>query len=157
MPTDDVQIKSIPAVRLAELTGVAAGFEPGSISPVIRPLYHELIERLTRNGITPVGPAIAYYEDAPDGGVLVHAGLPVDAEPTGSQDFSIVDLPPLRQAATIVHRGSMENVMASIQTLSRWIDSNGYASAGYNREFYLEIGDDEQGWVTELQEPITRR
>src|SRR5947209_13863728 len=39
MPSDDVQIKHIPAVRVAELTGVAASFEPESISPIIQPLY----------------------------------------------------------------------------------------------------------------------
>ena len=40
MPADDVQIKRIPAVRVAELTAVAASFEPASIGPVIGPLYH---------------------------------------------------------------------------------------------------------------------
>jgi hypothetical protein len=28
----------------------------------------------------------------------------------------------------------MDNVMPTIQTLARWIDANGYCSAGYNRE-----------------------
>jgi DNA-binding transcriptional MerR regulator len=59
------------------------------------------------------------------------------------------------RAATIVHRGSMDNVMATIQTLARWIDDNGYRSAGYPRELYLECPDDQDKWVTELQAPIT--
>jgi effector-binding domain-containing protein len=96
--------------------------------------------------------AVAYYEDAPEGGaVLVHATLPVD--PDAGQGFSIVDLPEIEQAVTIVHRGSMDDVMPTIQTLARWIDANGYRSAGY-RELYLEIGEDRDAWVTELQEPI---
>jgi DNA-binding transcriptional MerR regulator len=78
MPTDDVQIKRIPRVRDAELTGTAGSFEPESISPVIGPLYDELCDRLDRAGLTPTGPATAYYEDSPDSdGVLVHATLPV--------------------------------------------------------------------------------
>jgi DNA-binding transcriptional MerR regulator len=155
MPTDDIQIKRIPAVRVAELTGTAASFEPGAISPVIQPLYDELANRLGRAGLTPVGPAIAYYEDAPDGnGVIIHAALPVNADPRDDQDFSVVDLPAIETAATIVHRGSMDNVLATIQSLARWIDANGYRSAGYNREFYLECGTDHQTWVTELQEPV---
>jgi DNA-binding transcriptional MerR regulator len=153
MPTDDIQIKTIPAVRLAELSGVAESFEPDSITPVIRPLYDELVCALGRAGVTPVGPATAWYEDAPGGGVLVHAGLPVAAAPAEGQEFTVVDLPAI-QAATIVHRGSMETVLSSIQTLSRWIEAHGYSSAGYNREFYLEIGDDPETWVTELQEPV---
>ena len=36
----------------------------------------------------------------------------------------------------------------------RWIDTSGYSSAGYNRELYVESGEDRDAWVTELQEPI---
>jgi len=155
MPAGDVQIKRIPGVRVAELTGTAASFEPASIGPVIQPLYDELSGRLDRAGLAPTGPAIAYYEDSPDGdGVLVHASLPVNAGPGDDHDFSIVDLPEIEQAATIVHRGSMDNVMPTIQTLARWIDANGYRSAGYDRELYIECGEDRDAWVTELQEPI---
>jgi DNA-binding transcriptional MerR regulator len=39
MPADDVQIKRIPKIRVAELSATAASFEPESISPVIGPLY----------------------------------------------------------------------------------------------------------------------
>ena len=97
--------------------------------------------------------AITYYEDSPDG-VLVHATLPVDAGPGGDHGLPIVDLPEIEQAATIVHRGSMDNVMPTIQTLARCIDTNGCRSAGYNRELYIECGENRDAWVTELQEPI---
>ena len=64
--------------------------------------------------------AITYYEDAPDGdGVLVHAALPVNAKPSENYDFSIVDLPEVKQTATIVHRGSMDNILRKIQSLAR--------------------------------------
>ena len=155
MPADDIQIKHIPGVRVAELTGIAASFEPDSITPVIQPLYDDLCGRVDRAGLSAIGPAIAYYEDAPDAdGVLVHATLPVNADPGGEYDFAIVDLPEIEQAATIVHRGSMDGVMATIQTLAAWIDANGYRSTGYNRELYVECGEDRDAWVTELQEPI---
>ena len=151
MPADDVQIKSVPAIRVAELTGVAAGFEPQSISPVIAPLYEELCARLDAADVTPIGPALAYYEDCPEG-VLVHAAMPV--EPATAPGVTIVDLPALEQAATIVHRGPMEEVMKTIQTLARWIEANGFRSVGYNRELYLDTSS--EVWVTELQEPVTR-
>jgi DNA-binding transcriptional MerR regulator len=157
MPADDIQVKQIPAVRVAELTATAASLEPASITPVIQPLYEELGSRLGQAGVTPVGPAIAYYEDAPDGdGVVVHATLPVNAEPGGGHGFAIVDLPAITRAATVVHRGSMDNVMSTIQVLARWIDDNGYRSSGYPREFYLECPADPAQWVTELQEPIAQ-
>jgi DNA-binding transcriptional MerR regulator len=155
MPADDVQIKRIPAIRVAELTAIAAGFEPESISPVIGPLYDELCVLLDRNGLTPAGPAIAYYEDCRDGdGMVVHAAFPVGADAADGRGFSIVDLPEIEQAATIVHRGSMGDVMTTIQAIARWIDAGGFRSAGYNRELYLESGEDRDAWVTELQEPI---
>jgi DNA-binding transcriptional MerR regulator len=160
MPADDVQIKRIPGIRVAELTATAtaASFEPESIAPVIGPLYDELRTRLDRAGLTTAGPGVAYYEDSPDGdGVLVNAAIPVDADPGEDHDFVIVDLPEIEQAATIMHRGAMDDVMPTIQALARWIHANGYRSVGYNRELYIELGENRDAWVTELQEPIDTR
>jgi effector-binding domain-containing protein len=99
--------------------------------------------------------AIAYYEDSSDkDGVVVHVTLPVDADPGEDRDFAIVDLPEAEQAATIVHRASMDDAMSTIQTLARWLDANGYCSAGYNRELYVECDESRDARVTELQEPI---
>jgi DNA-binding transcriptional MerR regulator len=156
MPTDDVIIKSVPAVRVAEVTGIAASFEPDSITPVIGPLYDRLCADLARAGIEPTGPSIAYYEDAPDdGGIIIHAALPVDIDLGDHPGFTVLDLPEVGQAATLIHRGSMDGVMASIQALAHWIDANGFSSAGYNRELYLNYGHgDPADWVTELQEPV---
>ncbi|OAR24266.1 MerR family transcriptional regulator [Streptomyces sp. ERV7] len=156
MPTQDVVVKSVPAVRVAELTATAASFGPQDISPVIGPLYDELFRRLGEAGITPTGPGIAYYEDEPvgDGRIRVHAAVQVVAAPLQDGAFRVLDLPPV-QAATIVHRGSMDAVLPTAQTLAHWIDGNGYRSAGYPREINLECPDNRDEWVTELQTPIT--
>jgi effector-binding domain-containing protein len=98
---------------------------------------------------------IAYYEDSPDGdGGLLHATLPVDADPGADRDFAIVDLPEVEQVATIVHRASIDDAMSTIQMLALWIDAHGYRSASYNRELYVECDESRDAWVTELQEPI---
>lgn len=154
MPTSDIQIKTIPVVRVAEMSATAASLEPTSISPTIRPLFGQLGAQLADVDIQPVGPGIAYYEDGPDGLITVHAAFPVNTDPGGDHGPTIVDLPRIEQAATIVHSGSMDYVMSSIQTLASWIDAHGYVSAGYPREVTLECGDNEDDWVTELQEPI---
>lgn len=151
MPSDDVVVKSVPAVRLAELSGVAASFDPEQITPVIKPLYAELLRRLEAGGVRPTGPGLAYYVESPDG-VAVHAGIEVGASASG--DFDVVDLPASEQVATIVHRGSMDDVLPSAQALARWIDDNGYRSLGLSRELYLDCPADVGQWVTELQEPI---
>jgi DNA-binding transcriptional MerR regulator len=155
MPASEVQLKKIPAVRVAELAARAAALEPEAITPVIQPLYEELGCLIGRAGLSVAGPGIAWYQDTQDGeGVVVHASLPVNAAPSDDHGFQITDLPEIGQAATIVHHGSMDNVMATVQTLARWIEANGYRSAGYPRELYLECPSDQDAWVTELQEPV---
>ncbi|MFD6357463.1 MerR family transcriptional regulator [Nocardia tengchongensis] len=154
MPENDVVVKSLPSVRVAELTGVAPDFD--SIGLVIQPLYDELFRRLEAAGITPSGPGIAHYEDAPDGGVLIHAGVEVCASLAVDDGLRIVNLPPIEQAATIVHRGSMDTSLPTFQTLGRWIDANGYRSTGYPREINLECPANLDDWVTEFQEPVVK-
>ncbi|WP_169982971.1 MerR family transcriptional regulator [Microbispora sp. H10836] len=155
MNTDDVVVKRIPAVRVAELSAVARSYEPEDISPVVGPLFDELCRRLAEAGVTPVGPGIAYYEDVPGGdGILAHAAMPVAVAPEDGHDFAVVDLPAIERAATIVHRGPMDDVLPTAQTLAQWIADGGDRSAGYARELYLEAGEDPARWVTELQEPL---
>ncbi|SHF93497.1 MerR family transcriptional regulator [Streptoalloteichus hindustanus] len=158
MPHDDVVLKRVPPVRVAELTGTAASYAPGDIGPVIQPLYDELHQRLELAGVVPTGPAISYYEDAPrgEGAVLVHASVPVAADVRGGADFSVVELPGIEQAATVVHRGSMDDVVGTAQTLAHWIDAHGYRSTGYARELTLDCAGGPEEWVTELQEPVAR-
>lgn len=158
MPTEDVVVKSISAQRVAQLTAVAASWAPEDIGPVIQPLYRDLSDRLDKAGVTPTGPAVAHYEDVPDGGgrIVVHATLPVDRplgiDPAG---FAVLDLPPLVQAATIVHRGAMENILPTGQALAAWVERHEYRPLGYSREVNLECPrGDLHRWVTELQLPV---
>ncbi|MFI1715619.1 MerR family transcriptional regulator [Streptomyces litmocidini] len=157
MSTQDVVVKKIPAVRVAELRAVAASFGPHDIGPVIGPLYEELCGRLEAAGLTGFGPGIAYYEDAGrgDGSVLVHAAMTVP-DGTVVEGVEVHVLPGVEEAATVVHRGSMDTVLPTAQTLARWIETNGYVSQHYARELYLECPEDRSRWVTEIQEPIVR-
>ena len=154
VPANGVVVKRLAPVRLAELTGVAAGYEPEAITPVIQPLYHDLWQRLASADIPAAGPAVAYYEDTAQGGIVVHAAVPVAVPPGGDHGFSVVDLPEVESAAAIIHHGSMDDVLPTGQALARWIDANGYRSAGYAREVTLNWCPDPEQWVTELQQPI---
>jgi DNA-binding transcriptional MerR regulator/effector-binding domain-containing protein len=155
-PTDGVVIKRLAPVRVGELTGQAAGWEPEAITPVIQPLYCDLWQRLASADVAAAGPAVAYYEDTPagDGTIVVHAAVPVVAEAAAGHGFSVVDLAEVHSAAAIIHHGSMDDVLSTGQALARWIDANGYRSAGYVREVTLEWSTDPDQWVTELQQPI---
>jgi DNA-binding transcriptional MerR regulator len=162
-PAGGVVVKRLEPVRVGELTAEAAGWEPEAITPVIQPLYGALWQRMASAEVCAAGPAVAYYEDAPagDGAIVVHAAVPVagpaaEAGIGAGRDpgFAIVDLPAVERAAVIIHHGSMDDVMATGQALARWIDANGYRSAGYSREVTLEWSPDPDQWVTELQQPL---
>ncbi|SOB83048.1 MerR family transcriptional regulator [Streptomyces sp. 1331.2] len=160
MSQHEVVVKPVPSVRVAQLTGVAASYEPEEIGPVIGPLFTELCRRLAAAGIAETGPSVARYEDSPegDGSVRILVAVPIarSVRP-GRADVELLDLPPVEQAASVVHRGSMDDSVGSFQALARFIEENGYRSAGYARELYLECPDDPARWVVELQEPVVRR
>lgn len=156
MPVDGVVIKGLAPVRVAELAGVACGYEPEAITPVIQPLYCALWQRMASALVTAAGPVMAYYEDAPagDGAIVVHAAVPVAGGTDGDHGFAVVDLAEVDRAAVIIHHGSMDDVLPAVQALARWIDASGYRAAGYAREVTLEWSPDPDRWVTELQQPI---
>jgi DNA-binding transcriptional MerR regulator len=162
MPTDEVVVKRLERARVAELTDTAASLTPEDIGPVIEPLCARLGQRLGELGIEPTGRLTAYYEQSADDQspddsdrITIHAAVPVAAGTQEVHGLSIVDLPEVERAATIVYRGSMDDVLPTWQALARWIDANGYRSAGPVRELYVECPEDPAQWVTELQEPIT--
>jgi DNA-binding transcriptional MerR regulator len=156
VPLDGVVVKRLAPVRVAELTGPASGYEPEAITPVIQPLYDELWQRLCAAGLARAGPGVAYYEDR-SGQLIVHAAVPVnDAPVSTTSGLSIVDLPEVASAAVIIHHGSMDDVLPTVQALARWIDASGYRSGGYAREVTLQWHLDREQWVTELQQPLLR-
>ncbi|APU22576.1 MerR family transcriptional regulator [Actinoalloteichus sp. GBA129-24] len=155
MSVDEVLVKHVPAVRVAELSAVAESYAAQDIGPVIAPLFDELYRRLVEEDLHPTGPGIAYYEPLGEG-VRVHATCPVAAaepRPAAPGALAVVDLPAV-EAATIVHRGSMTEADAVVQEIARWIEASGRVGTGYAREVYLETSADESAWVTEFQEPL---
>jgi DNA-binding transcriptional MerR regulator len=152
-PAYDVVVKELPALRVVELTGVAAGFAPEAIGPVVRPLCAELGRRLPAADVTPAGRLTCYYEQRAEDEVVVHAAIPASVGSGDLNGLSVADLPSTR-AATLVHRGAIDGVLPSWQAVVRWIEDHGHRSAGAQRELYLDCPEDPAGWVTELQEPI---
>ena len=50
MSSDEVEVKTVPAVRVAELSAPVGGFEPQFITPVLGPLFDQLMRRLGGGG-----------------------------------------------------------------------------------------------------------
>ena len=151
MITQDVTLKSVPAIRIAELRGTAGSWAPEDIGPEIRSLFGQLGERLAAAGVQPCGDPIAHYEPRDDDSNTVSAAIPVDADPGERDGFTVTDLPPLERAATLLHNGAMERCVPSYEALGVWIEENGLRTVGLSREVTLQCPADEDGWVTELQ------
>ncbi|NGM13437.1 MerR family transcriptional regulator [Verrucosispora sp. WMMA2044] len=156
MTNQDVVLKQVPPIRVAELSAVARSYEPADIGPVLTPLYPELFRRLEEAGVNPVGPSVAWYDQAADGeSVVVHAGVGIESG-TATGGVAVVELPAIT-AATTIHHGPMDTADRSMQVLARWIEENDWRPDGYAREFYVEYWPEEADkGVTELQLPVRR-
>jgi DNA-binding transcriptional MerR regulator len=155
VPTDAVVVKSLPPLRLAEVSGTAASFDPPEIRPAVTALAAELRRLLDAAGVTAVGPGTTRYEDLPDAGVVVCVGLPVGADVDHVDGARVVELPGVDRAATIVHAGCLDAVLPTVQALARWLGANGHAlTPQHAREITLARPGDPDQWLTELQVPI---
>jgi DNA-binding transcriptional MerR regulator len=154
MPSEDVVIKSVPPVRVAALRTTVSSYNSSEIGPAIQPLYNQLLERIQAAGITPVGEGISFYDGADDP-IQINAAIQVNVDPDPKYDFNIVDLPAI-EAATLIHRGSMEHVDASYQVLAQWIEAHGYRMTDHAREVMLEFSEDREKWVNEIQIGVKR-
>ena len=159
MSTEEVVVKPLAPLRVAELSAVAVNYEPSSIGPVLSPLYPELFRRLAEAGLPMAGAPLAYYEPAADDTVVCHAAVPVREVPANDHGLALVELPGVEQAATLIHHGPMDAADATMQTLARWIDEHGYAAAAgrFAREVYLDYDPAyPEAGVTEMQLPVIR-
>jgi DNA-binding transcriptional MerR regulator len=165
MNTGDVILKSVPAIRVAELSATASSYDsPSSIAENLSPLCPRLIELMEQQGVPMTGAPIAYYLPASTGPgdetITVHAAFPIGLDELGDDvGFELVDLPPIEQAATALHEGAMSEAFRTGQRIADWIDDNGYRTIGPGmaREVYLDCPPGEfDKWVTELQVPVRK-
>jgi effector-binding domain-containing protein len=154
MSSVDVVIKSTAPVRIADISGVAPGFGD-SLKPLFEQLVPKVLGRLAESGAGP-GIMVAWYEEpADDGSVVLHVGFDVGDQPVSDREgIAVVDLPSIK-VASVVHRGTMDDIESVYEALVRWIEDSGHELAGRSRELYHERDDARPDRsVTELQMPI---
>jgi effector-binding domain-containing protein len=99
---------------------------------------------------------IAWYEEpGDDGSVVLHAGFDIgNQDVSGSERVLVLDLPSIK-VASVVHRGSMDNIESVYEALVSWIEDSGNQLGGRSRELYLHWDDEHPDRnVTELQMPL---
>lgn len=155
MSTTSVTVKSVEALRIASISGVAESTDSADVAPVIQPLFGQLFAALGPAGVEPAGPIVATYAPTADGKLSVSAACAV-ADGVTVDGLVISTLPAQEQVASYVHHGEMANIGEGYQILATWIDDNGYITDGTAREVYLlSHPEPEEKWQTELQMPIT--
>ena len=154
-----VETKSLPAVRIAQISRNATGFGNENIGPVIGPMYAQLAEQLAAAGVAFGPSSIATYEALDDdfADIRVNAAFPVHGDVQAAGEVEVVDLPGVELAVTAIHHGSMATIAQTWEALMAWTTENGYQLAGICRENYLVSEPKPQDeWVTELQQPIVK-
>jgi effector-binding domain-containing protein len=154
MSSLDVVVKTTEPVRMAEASGVAAGFGD-SLKPLFERLVPKVLGYLAGSAARP-GIMVAWYEEpADDGSVVLHVGFDVGDQPVSDGDgIVVIDLPSIK-VASVVHRGTMDDIESVYEALVRWIEDSGHERAGRSRELYHEWDDARPDRsITELQMPI---
>jgi len=137
MSTEEVVIKSIPAMKIAAVREVISTY--GDISQ----LYGALFKHTGRHRARPAAPALAVYYDEGyrESDIDVEAAVPVSKDIPDGERVKVRELPGVEEMACVVHRGSYDNFSEPYSRLLTWIEANGYRICGPNREVYIKARD----------------
>lgn len=140
--------KSLPALTLSQRTAVVA--DQTEIGPVIGPMFQDLVVAQVRAGGRPAHPAYAWYSGD---GEKLHFGAgfaaAIDGEEQGHLD-------PVERAVTTTYVGAMDGIGAAWAELGSYVAAQGLEPVGPCREVYLNTEGPQEGWVTELQQPVAQ-
>jgi DNA-binding transcriptional MerR regulator/effector-binding domain-containing protein len=153
----DVVIKRTGSWRLAEGRRTSPGFGSENLGPLFGELVPEVLTELSTQGVDP-GLLVAHYEEPKDdGSVVLHAGFAIDRQVVKETDrVQVLELPGA-EVASLIHRGSMDDVLPVYESLVRWIEDSGYRLTGQSREIYHEcMAEDVNDNICEIQFPVAR-
>jgi DNA-binding transcriptional MerR regulator len=158
MPQQEVVLKSVEPVHVISV-------RENIPTPVfVGNLLTEGFSVLAQQGIQPAAPpqTIYYDEEFTLTDIDVEVVIPVaasvkqDMTTASGRTFAVRDLPPLSEAATVIHIGSYDTLSATYQALGKWIESNGYRIAGPSREIYLKSAGKDNDPIVEIQWPVEK-
>jgi len=157
--SESVEYRSVEALVVYAVSGLAAGPGPELVGPVVGPLISRLDDALSASGHPILEPSVFWYETSEASqGIIVNVSHPAGADPQPGDGYSVVELPAAPTAATLIHRGDMTGIGDSWMKLFDQLGADGYTAVGPTREVYLEAAGNDPGpdWVTELQVPVEK-
>lgn len=119
--------------------------------------FEVVMSFLARADIDPVGTPFTLYHQAPDADTQgdIAMCVPVASATQTNDDTELVEIA-AGAAASIVHRGSYEDMGESYNAVAAWIHERGHRIVGPHREVYLNSPADvaEPDLLTEILFPI---
>ena len=83
---------------------------------------------------------------------------PIVGDLDGNDRIKVRNLESVEQMACVVHKGSYQTISFAYNTLTKWIQENGYTISGPQRELYLKgewDSESAEDYITEIQVPVT--
>jgi len=158
---EKVVVKTVESQLVAASLGIIPN-DREEAPLIIGTLFNKTTKYLLAQGVTNFGNAICIYHDIES---RDHKSLPIETiipiydEISGTENIWVYELPKVDQMASLVYRGSVDNILAVVEadkTLTKWIEQNSYQIIGSNREVYLEYDKDQKPSVIELQYPVKK-
>lgn len=141
--------KPLPVVRLAARRAVVA--DQPEVAGVVGPAFDAIAE-IIGNEQGALATPIAQYATIDDG-LQIIVGYAYSGPVR--EGFEIIELP-AADAVCGIHLGPMEHIAESWQALHAEIFARGLVHSGPCRELYVRaVSDDQNDWVTELQQPVS--
>jgi len=159
MPNYEVIVKSLTSQRVLSLRQILAD------GAQIEGLLHEIYVMLKTKGIESAGEWMTLYhhdgfrsedldvEIAVSIGDLDIASVTLDDERT----MSVRVLEGYDTVATTIEQGQKDSWQGSYSALGKWMENHQYELVLPTREVYLTDENDRDGWMVEIQYPITKR
>lgn len=150
-----IDYKRLDPITVYAVHGVSDGPGPERVAPIVNRLMPALIGALQEAGVSHSEQAVLWYprvEGRPE--LEVWVSLPAGAEHRSGDGWEVVDLPAVDRAATWRYVGGMPGIGDAWVAMLDAVAAAGHEFAGPPREVYLETGEDQAWWVTELQVPI---
>lgn len=149
-------IKTLPAVTIASMRVKLNGYED------LFTYMPKMGEAMEEASCTCAEPDYCFtiYHDGEYKAVDIDAEIcqAVTERKTSREALQFTELPEVKQAVCVLHKGSYETLPYAYQALITYVEEHGYKAAGKIREVYIDgVWNQEhsEDWLTELQYPIT--
>jgi DNA-binding transcriptional MerR regulator len=157
MPAYDVVLKVVPAMVIASRTVTIPTND--HVPVYLDTALFEADNYATTHGARAIGDWFAIWHQPAEihANEVAEAAVPIDQAVPSSDQVKVYTLPQT-QVAALIHHGAFENLVQEHTALLRWIDANGYATAGPYREIYIRHDRNTMAnSATEIQYPVEKQ